>query len=81
MSDVIIWTLIGILGTPLFIYGILLRFIKIGLFMKFACKIGWHSHNYNSIRKATDDPHQFLTFATCQWCRFEGQVDSQGNLF
>ena len=49
--------------------------------MKMACKIGWHSHQYDNWHKAENDPNKFLDFATCQWCGYEGQIDSQGNLF
>ena len=48
---------------------------------QFFCWIGWHSIGYECVHKKADDPLQFLTFARCRWCGFEGQVDSQGNLF
>jgi len=28
-----------------------------------------------------DDPLKFQQYAKCEWCGFEGMVDSQGNLF
>ena len=50
-------------------------------FRKFFCRIGWHSVKYDNKHKAENDPLKFLTFAKCQWCNYEGQLDSQGNLF
>jgi hypothetical protein len=43
------------------------------------CKIGWHKKG--SIHIAPDDPLQFQQYAKCQWCGYEGMIDSQGNLF
>jgi len=50
---------------------------------KFFCYMTWHSYfvGYGDVRKSKSDPLQFLTFAKCKWCGFEGQIDSQGNLF
>lgn len=51
-------------------------------YKKFACWIGWHSFpNYDCIQKHPDDPLKFLILAKCKWCGFEGQIDSQANLF
>ena len=57
-------------------------------YKKFACWIGWHSHSFfrknngfANVHKNPDDPLQFLTYAKCRWCGYEGQIDSQGNLF
>jgi len=61
-------------------YYILCRF-KLPLLRKYYCKIGWHSIKYDNEHKADNDPNKFLNFAECQWCHYEGQVDSQGNLF
>ena len=46
---------------------------------RFFCFAGWHSFNYASAEQ--EDPTGFLVFAKCKWCGYEGQVDSQGNLF
>jgi predicted Zn-ribbon and HTH transcriptional regulator len=45
--------------------------------------MGWHSFlvGYDNVRKSPNDPFLVLTYAKCKWCGFEGQVDSQGNLF
>ena len=44
------------------------------------CKhLGWHSPI--DLHKLPEDPLQFLIFAKCKWCGYEGQIDSQGNLF
>ncbi len=47
------------------------------------CWIGWHSYpvGYDNLHHDPDDPLQFLLFAKCKWCGYEGQIDSQGNLF
>ena len=57
-------------------------------YRKFCCWIGWHSHSFfrknngfENVHKSPDDPNQFLNFAQCRWCHYEGQIDSQGNLF
>jgi len=51
-------------------------------YRKLACKIGWHSWpNFDDVHKKKDDPLLFLTYAKCKWCGYEGQIDSQGNLF
>ena len=49
-------------------------------FRLWLCKhLSWHT----PIEKhhVDNDPLKFLVFAKCKWCGFEGQVDSQGNLF
>ena len=51
------------------------------LIKRFFCWIGWHSWTYDSVHKDPRDPLGFLTFAKCKWCGYEGQIDSQGNLF
>jgi len=48
---------------------------------KMFCKIGWHKIDKNSRHNHPHDPLKFLVFAKCKWCGYEGQVDSQGNLF
>ena len=49
---------------------------------RFFCWIGWHSiGGYDDVHKSPDDPLHFLIFAKCRWCGYEGQIDSQGNLF
>jgi hypothetical protein len=49
---------------------------------RFCCWIGWHSFGgYDDVHHSDMDPLKFLVFAKCRWCGFEGQVDSQGNLF
>ena len=79
---IIVLSIIGLtIGGPLLTYSVFLRFCSIKSLQKIACKWGWHSHHYNNWHKAENDPLQFLDFATCQWCGFEGQVDSQGNLY
>ena len=51
-------------------------------FKRFFCWIGWHSHpNFDNVRHGVNDPLQFLVYAKCRWCEYEGQIDSQGNLF
>lgn len=47
----------------------------------FYCKIGWHSHNYDNVHYHPDDPLKFQEYAKCEWCGYEGMIDSQGNLF
>lgn len=46
------------------------------LLKKLFCKIGWHSFGYT---------HKFSDgcsiHAECKWCKYEGMIDSQGNLF
>ena len=55
----------------------------IALLKRICCKIGWHSIfvGFDRIRHSTKDPLRFLVFAKCKWCGYEGQIDSQGNLF
>jgi len=48
---------------------------------RFYCKIGWHSHSYDNVHYHPDDPLKFQEYAKCQWCGYEGMIDSQGNLF
>jgi hypothetical protein len=43
---------------------------------KLLCKIGWHSWTYEYISTNGVNIH-----ARCQWCGYEGIIDSQGNLF
>ena len=43
---------------------------------KFLCKIGWHSFGYEHLFNDGCNNH-----ARCKWCKMEGLVDSQGNLF
>ena len=49
----------------------------------FFCWIGWHSAllGFENVHHKKDDPLKFLVFAKCKWCGYEGQIDSQGNLF
>lgn len=47
-----------------------------GAFKPFACWIGWHSYHYDTIGFDGCSEH-----AKCQWCGYEGMIDSQGNLF
>lgn len=52
-------------------------FRKIRLWL---CKhLGWHSPGPSY--KDDKDPFRFLNFAKCKICGYEGQLDSQGNLF
>jgi hypothetical protein len=50
----------------------------VSMIKRFFCKIGWHSFGY-------EDSHYceygFQEYARCKWCKYEGMVDSQGNLF
>lgn len=48
---------------------------------RFFCWMGWHSFfsGYESVK--SKDPTGFLTYARCPWSKYEGMVDSQGNLF
>ncbi len=72
-------SLISILIIVIFSHILFRKFIW---YQKFACKIGWHSYpNFGHIHHAENDPLKFLTFAKCLWCGYEGQIDSQGNLF
>lgn len=45
---------------------------------KFFCWMKWHSFGYVDIHHHSN---ALITHAKCKWCSFEGQVDSQGNLF
>jgi len=53
------------------------------IFKKFCCWIGWHSYfvGFDNSHASLKDPLRFLIFAKCKWCGYEGQIDSQGNLF
>lgn len=55
-----------------------MRYLK-----RFCCWIGWHSQfvGFDNVHKSEKDLLGFLIFARCQWCGYEGQIDSQGNLF
>lgn len=46
---------------------------------KLMCRIGWHSPI--DYRNDPKDPRHFLVFARCKYCGYEGQIDSQGNLY
>lgn len=48
-------------------------------YKRLSCFMGWHSYwaGFNHIDKGDG----FLTYASCKWCDYEGQIDSQGNLF
>ncbi len=55
---------------------------------RFCCWIGWHSifagfdgPHIPDPFPSSEDPLHFLVFARCRWCGYEGQIDSQGNLF
>jgi hypothetical protein len=49
---------------------------------KLCCSLGWHSYPcFIDAHNNTNDPYQFLTYAKCKYCGYEGQIDSQGNLF
>jgi len=50
---------------------------------KLCCFMGWHSIfvGFDDVHHHKNDPFKFLTFAKCKWCGYEGQIDSQGNLF
>lgn len=55
---------------------------KFKWYQKIACKFGWHSYPYfEHTHHKENDPLKFLTFSSCKWCKYEGQIDSQGNLF
>lgn len=47
-----------------------------GLWKPLACKMGWHSYKYDYVDFDGASAH-----AQCQWCKYKGLVDSQGNLF
>lgn len=49
--------------------------------MRFFCWMHWHSYGYENYEYHCDDPNHIIIYAKCRWCGFEGQVDSQGNLF
>jgi hypothetical protein len=44
----------------------------------FLCRIGWHSF-YEGFEPIGYDGCSF--HARCRWCKEEGLIDSQGNLF
>lgn len=49
---------------------------------RFFCWVGWHSAPFSGWTEywpAHSDG--FLIYARCRWCGYEGQIDSQGNLF
>jgi len=50
---------------------------------KFFCWMAWHSYfvGYDDVRHPSWDPLKFLLIAKCKWCDFEGNIDSQGNLY
>lgn len=50
------------------------------MWKRFCCRMSWHGPTTN-VRQAPSDPLQFLVYARCEWCGFEGMIDSQGNLF
>jgi hypothetical protein len=54
---------------------------KNNIFKRFFCWIGWHSIIAGWDESQNKDGTGFLTFAKCKWCGYEGQIDSQGNLF
>ena len=49
------------------------------MFKKLFCKLGWHSFDYDIV--PYDTPIGKQARYKCQWCGYEGLVDSQGNLF
>ena len=81
MLLIILLVIIAIGLTPLILYGIVSRFFHIKFLERIFCEFGWHSHQYDDIHTKDYDPLNFSVFAKCQWCGYEGQVDSQGNLF
>ena len=50
---------------------------------KFFCYMGWHSYfsGYDDVHGHSNDPYNILKYGKCKWCGFEGQIDSQGNLY
>lgn len=64
--------LIGVIGMSVGVLMVPLR----GLIKPFACAMGWHSYKYDIISFDGASEH-----ARCQWCKYEGMIDSQGNLF
>jgi hypothetical protein len=68
------------LGFPLIIITLAKYNLKSA--QKFCCSTGWHSYpNFIDVHKQSSDPCGFLTYAKCKYCGYEGQIDSQGNLF
>jgi len=65
----------------MFIYWVIMPFVNIKWLQIIYCKIGWHSRGYEDAHKDPNNPNRFLNFARCKWCKYEGQIDSQGNLF
>lgn len=74
---IINYILLGILGpivlwTIFLLVGYRLNFVK-----RIRCRIGWHSApNFESTGFDGASEH-----ARCMWCKYEGMIDSQGNLF
>ena len=72
---------LGILGMP-FILLACRMILPIKPIKKFCCAIGWHSpSSLWDTWKNPNDPLQFLDYAKCPWCKYEGQIDSSGSLF
>ena len=79
---VLVLSLILLIFVSLTFVYILTKFVRISYLDILFCEIlGWHSYGYDNTHKADNDPNKFLTFAKCKWCEYEGQIDSQGNLF
>jgi len=71
----------GLLFICMMLY-IVARIIRMPFLDWIFCKVfPWHSGTYDDVHHAENDPHKFLVFAKCKWCGYEGQIDSQGNLF
>ena len=49
-------------------------------YKRLSCRMGWHSY-WAGFEAMPPKGDGFLTYARCKWCGYEGQVDSQGNLF
>ena len=90
MSNVVSHIVIGTISTIFFPLFFLCAFYFVITTLKirikkldwlFCEKLGWHSRSYNDVHHTKNDPNKFLKFAKCKWCGFEGQIDSQGNLF
>jgi hypothetical protein len=69
----IVWFVVFTLIVCIFI---LIAVLFRGLWKPLACKVGWHSYEYDTVSHDGCSTH-----AQCQWCKYEGMIDSQGNLF
>lgn len=78
VMDLFLYTLVT-LAAVWVAFGLVLFLMRwLGVGREFLCRIGWHSppHLWEETRHDGCSQH-----AVCPWCRYEGMIDSQGNLF